>query len=152
MNKVFEGFAVGILVGLLVPKMRNITALCNRVMSFGEPTKMVFVVRTDLNMGKGKIASQCAHAAIQCYKSALIKESETVKMWCASGQPKIVLKASAEDELLSIAGKAANRRLNYCLIRDAGKTQLDPCTVTVLGIGPSKKQDVDCITSHLKLL
>lgn len=30
------------------------------------PLKMVLVVRTDLKMGKGKIASQCSHAAILC--------------------------------------------------------------------------------------
>lgn len=29
-------------------------------------TKMVLIVRNDLKMGKGKIASQCAHAAILC--------------------------------------------------------------------------------------
>lgn len=29
-------------------------------------TKMVLIVRTDLKMGKGKIASQCSHAAILC--------------------------------------------------------------------------------------
>merc|ERR1719145_248743 len=32
--------------------------------------RMYFVVRTDLKMGGGKIASQTAHAAIMCYKKA----------------------------------------------------------------------------------
>ncbi|XP_078681217.1 peptidyl-tRNA hydrolase 2, mitochondrial-like isoform X2 [Branchiostoma floridae x Branchiostoma belcheri] len=30
--------------------------------------KMVFVVRQDLKMGKGKVAAQCSHAAVSLYK------------------------------------------------------------------------------------
>lgn len=36
------------------------------ILSYEYPSKMVLVVRTDLKMGKGKIASQCCHAAILC--------------------------------------------------------------------------------------
>ena len=35
--------------------------------------KMVFAVRSDLGMTKGKVAAQCAHAAVNCYKKALVK-------------------------------------------------------------------------------
>ena len=36
-----------------------------------EPMKMVLVVRTDLDMGKGKIAAQCGHATLAAYKIAV---------------------------------------------------------------------------------
>lgn len=36
-----------------------------------EEHKLVLVVRTDLGMGKGKIAAQCGHASLACYKRAL---------------------------------------------------------------------------------
>lgn len=36
-----------------------------------EEHKMVLVVRTDLGMGKGKVAAQCGHASLACYKRAL---------------------------------------------------------------------------------
>ena len=35
-----------------------------------EPNKMVLVVRTDLDMGKGKMAAQCGHATLAAYKIA----------------------------------------------------------------------------------
>ena len=37
---------------------------------FSTDNKMVLVVRTDLSMGKGKAAAQCAHAAVDLYKKA----------------------------------------------------------------------------------
>ena len=38
--------------------------------SSNEEHKLVLVVRTDLGMGKGKIAAQCGHATLACYKRA----------------------------------------------------------------------------------
>lgn len=116
--------------------------------------KLVLIVRTDLNMGQGKIASQCAHAALECYLKASkgIFRSLGAKMWLMTGQPKIVLKVQSEEELMSLANTAKKAGLNTVAIRDAGKTQLKPGTVTVLGIGPAAADKVDSVTSHLKLL
>ena len=55
--------------------------------------KMVLVVRTDLQMGKGKIAAQCAHAAVDLYKKASVKTPDLVKQWETFGQAKVTLKA-----------------------------------------------------------
>ena len=35
---------------------------------------MVLVVRTDLEMGKGKVAAQCSHATLAAYKMALVHD------------------------------------------------------------------------------
>ena len=151
LNYAVGGLAFGVLVGFVGPKVgaafRN-----GALVLLNQPTKMVIVVRNDLGMGKGKIASQCAHAAIQCYKTGLKTDKRTVNIWLASGQPKVVVKVNTEAELLSIAAASSEKGLVNCLIRDAGRTQLEPCTTTVLGIGPAKKQDIDFVTSHLKLL
>lgn len=42
---------------------------------------MIMVVRTDLNMGKGKIAAQCAHAAVDLYDLLLHKQDPQIKKW-----------------------------------------------------------------------
>lgn len=150
-NYAFGGFALGIAVGFITPKLKS--AIYNRVLvHLNQPTKMVVVVRNNLGMGKGKIASQCAHAAVQCYKTGLQTDHKTMKIWLASGQPKVVVKVDTEEELLSIAAISTKRGLINSLIKDAGKTQLEPCTTTVLGIGPGKKKEIDLVTGHLKLL
>ncbi|CAF1543725.1 unnamed protein product, partial [Rotaria sordida] len=38
-----------------------------------------------------------------------------------------------------------------CLIRDAGRTQIEPGSKTVLGIGPAPSKLINEITRHLKL-
>lgn len=116
--------------------------------------KMVLIVRMDINMGTGKIASQCAHAALECYVKSpkgLLKGLKT-RAWLMMGQPKIVLRVENENQLLSLADQAKKAGLTTCAIRDAGRTQLKPGTITVLGIGPGSADRIDSITSHLRLL
>jgi PTH2 family peptidyl-tRNA hydrolase len=114
--------------------------------------KLVFVVRTDVGIGKGKLASQCSHAAVRCYQNALSTAPKTLRLWELKGQPKIVLKADGEQYLLQLCDKAKALGLVTAIIRDAGKTQIESGTVTVLGIGPGESSIVDQITKHLKLL
>lgn len=119
-----------------------------------ESCKMVIVVRTDILMGKGKVAAQCAHAALECYRKAVTnpKKQYIFKDWLYSGQPKVVLRVSSENELLDLERNAKKAGLTTAIIRDAGKTQLKSGTISVLGIGPGLIHEINNITSHLKLL
>ena len=129
-------------------------AFINRVPMKPGECKMVIVVRIDIPMGRGKIGAQCAHAALECYrKSTSIGSNQRVcNSWLLFGQPKVVLKISSEKELLSLAQKSRDSGLVTAIIRDAGRTQLEPGTISVLGIGPAPANVVDQITSSLKLL
>ncbi|KAG5326758.1 PTH2 hydrolase, partial [Acromyrmex heyeri] len=120
----------------------------------GESCKMVIVVRSDLPMGKGKIAAQCAHAALECCRQTLNNEKKRLmfESWLQCGQPKIVVKIPNEEELLILAGKAERVGLITAIIKDAGITQLKPGTITVVGIGPGSNETIDSLTSRLKLL
>lgn len=53
--------------------------------------KLTLVIRTDLKMGKGKVAAQCSHAAVAAYKAAR-KQPKILRAWEKSGQAKITLK------------------------------------------------------------
>lgn len=120
----------------------------------GENCKMVIVVRSDLPMGKGKIGAQCAHAALECCRQTFNsqKKQQMFQSWLRVGQPKIVLRIQNEEDLLTLADKAQHAGLITAIIKDAGRTQLTPGTVTVVGIGPGSNEIIDSLTSKLRLL
>ncbi|CAG9763058.1 unnamed protein product [Ceutorhynchus assimilis] len=113
---------------------------------------MVFLVRTDLQMGKGKVASQVAHASILLYKAALNSKNPFLDCWLKWGQPKIVLRSDSELELSETYKAAVKKQLNVCRVYDSGKTQISSGSLTVVGIGPNKSEDIDKITGKFKLL
>ena len=115
------------------------------------PCKMVLVVRTDIGMGKGKVAAQCSHAAVMCYKKALKEAPELVERWEGLGVTKVCLKVDSEEGLLSLASQARQAGLVAGVVRDAGRTQISAGTMTVLGIGPAPLDILNQITGHLKL-
>jgi peptidyl-tRNA hydrolase, PTH2 family len=65
---------------------------------------------------------------------------------------KAVLKVKSEKELIDLIKKARELRILTTAIRDAGKTQVDPNTLTCCGFGPDNVNKLDKLTGHLKLL
>lgn len=114
--------------------------------------KMILVVRNDLKMGKGKIGAQCGHAAVGAYQKAVQKSPDLLRRWEDSGCAKVAVKVENEAEMMGILRAARERNLNTCLIRDAGRTQIEPNSKTVLAIGPALCRQIDEVTGHLKLL
>ena len=113
--------------------------------------KLVVVVRKDLDIGKGKLCVQVAHAAVECVLEQLKKNKEIVEKWREEGGKKIVVYVENLEKLMEIYNKA-KEELNTVLIRDAGLTQLPPGTITCIGIGPDLDEKIDKITGTLKLL
>ncbi|KAA1468581.1 PTH2-domain-containing protein [Dentipellis sp. KUC8613] len=114
--------------------------------------KLVLVVRTDLKMTPGKIAAQCGHATLACYKALSKKNPKLLQHWERTGQAKIVLKGTSEEQLMEL--EAIAKSLNLCArhIEDAGRTQVEPGSRTVLGIGPAPVDLINQVTGHLRLL
>ncbi|EIE89464.1 hypothetical protein RO3G_14175 [Rhizopus delemar RA 99-880] len=98
--------------------------------------KLTLVVRSDLGMTKGKIAAQCGHATLACYKAVKIVNPEILKAWEYSGQAKVALKCDSEDKLLELQAIALSLGLPAQTIQDAGRTQIAAGSRTVLGVGP----------------
>lgn len=148
----------------------------------GEECKLVLVVRTDLGMTKGifnhsshltyshhsnkpsnhslsqlthhagKIAAQASHATLACYKTSLSTSNPHLRPWEKAGQAKIAVQIKSSDELFTLHAKARSLGLVAEVIADAGRTQIEAGSYTVLGIGPAPKSVVDEITGGLKLL
>jgi peptidyl-tRNA hydrolase, PTH2 family len=112
--------------------------------------KLALVVRTDLGMGRGKIAAQVAHAAVAAVLAT--GRSRDFAGWLAGGQPKVVLKAGSAEQLLDLARRARAAGLPVELIQDAGRTQVAPGTVTCCAIGPADCARMDPVTAELGLL
>ena len=113
--------------------------------------KQVIVVRSDLKMGKGKIAAQVAHASLSAVEASH-RRSAWYDSWREEGQAKVVLKVQSEAELRELFQRARRAGLPAALVEDRGLTQVEPGTVTCLGIGPAPDGDIDSITGKLKLL
>jgi PTH2 family peptidyl-tRNA hydrolase len=114
--------------------------------------KQVIVVRNDLKMGKGKIATQVAHAAVTAFYETLLKNRKIAEEWLNQGQKKIVVKVNSLDELLELYEKAKSNYLNVVLVEDRGLTQLPEGTITCIAIGPHNSAEIDKLTGKLKLL
>jgi PTH2 family peptidyl-tRNA hydrolase len=112
--------------------------------------KQVILVRKDVAMGKGKVAAQVAHASLGAYRKAKKLEPKKVADWEREGGKKVVLRASL-DELMEFRQWADGAGVASYLVKDAGHTQVEPGTVTALGLGPDTEEKLKP-TEKLKLL
>ena len=111
--------------------------------------KQVIAVRKDLKLDKGKLAVQVAHASLGSYKKA---DPDCREAWESEGSKKVVVEADCLKELLDLQKKAKTLGIHCSLIRDAGRAQLKPGTITCLGLGPDSEESVDRVTGRLKIL
>lgn len=116
---------------------------------------------TDPRPPIGKMAAQSSHATLACYKvlaRAAAKngpssaEARLLDRWERLGQAKIAVQIKGEDELKKLRAAARAQGVTAEVIADAGRTQIEAGSLTVLGVGPAPKSLVDKITGHLKLL
>ncbi|KAL6985446.1 peptidyl-tRNA hydrolase [Sarracenia purpurea var. burkii] len=152
------GFIIGLFLDLSKP-VRSITKknhLQQRLASLNtnEELKMVLVVRQDLKMGAGKIASQCAHAATGIYSELMYSQHQRslLRQWELCGQPKIVVTCKNQQEMNKLKESAERIGLPTFVVADAGRTQVLAGSKTVLAVGPGSKASVDSVTGKLHLL
>ena len=113
--------------------------------------KQVIAVRTDLGMGRGKIAAQVGHACVLGAEQARRSRPAWLDEWW-SGQAKVVVRVSGPKDLQRIVEAAAELGLPWSRVTDAGLTQIAPGTVTCVSVGPAPEEQVDRITGELRLL
>lgn len=126
--------------------------------------KQVILVRKDLNMRKGKIAAQVAHASMKVffdradidhdvdYDGNVIAVMNTIltpvmKAWVQGIFTKIVLSVDNETDLVVAYEEALKAGLPAALIVDSGATEFHGIpTKTTVAIGPALSVDIDMIT------
>ncbi|WCJ29516.1 Peptidyl-tRNA hydrolase II (PTH2) family protein [Euphorbia peplus] len=153
------GFIFGMLLDMAYPSAKKKNFLSTKstqpslVLNNGDQElKLVLVVRQDLKMGQGKIASQCAHAATGMYSELMQSDRSLLSRWEERGQPKIVVTCKNQQEMNKLQEAADNIGLPTFVVADAGRTQVSAGSKTVLAIGPGSKAAVDSVTGKLRLL
>lgn len=134
--------------------------------------KQVIILRKDLNMRKGKMVAQGAHASMK----AVIDHGKIIRThpqeedyalsinittefypalyeWLTGRFTKICVSVDSEQELINIYEQAKTAGLLCAIITDAGLTEFNSVpTKTAVAIGPAYPEQIDPITGHLKLL
>ena len=134
-----------------------------------DPIVMYLIVREMLEMSIGKTAAQCAHASQMItlkylplyikYFEKDIEESGWLDKssyesylyfaeWLAGSFRKVVLKAD-EKEWVKVKNELPN---NSIIVVDAGLTELNPNTETVIGLWPMKRSERPKIIKKLQVL
>ena len=117
--------------------------------------KQVIVIRKDLQMRKGKMIAQGAHAsmaAILGYDNQVM-DNEYIKEWLEGSFTKICVYVISKKELLDIYDMANHWELPCALIKDNGTTEFGGVkTYTAVAVGPGPIDIIDDITGDLKLL
>ncbi len=111
--------------------------------------KQAIVLREDLGLSQGKKISQACHA---CLGAARNSDKNLEDKWIGKGGKKAVLVAEGRKKLLKLHKEARSQGLPAYLVKDAGRTELEPGTVTCLGVGPGEEKRVDKVTGELELL
>jgi peptidyl-tRNA hydrolase, PTH2 family len=129
----------------------------------GDPIVQYFIVRTDLNMSVGKIGAQIAHGAemfilrytelkqvLNCLDDKYIRQNERivgiVDDWLVSSFRKVVLGGKKKDFEKIIS------ELPVFLVRDAGLTEIEPNSETVIVTWPMLKSTQPKYLARLQTL
>jgi PTH2 family peptidyl-tRNA hydrolase len=128
--------------------------------------KQVIVLRKDLNMRKGKMVAQGAHASMKVFFDRMVsgangpagsfitmKVEESMIPWIHGKFTKICVSVNSEQELLDVYQKAKSSGIACSLVQDAGLTEFGGVpTYTAVAVGPDVSNKIDEITGKLPLL
>ena len=129
--------------------------------------KQVIVMRTDLNMRKGKMAAQASHASMavildmmDCEYTELyerrhltIPVGSALDAWLNGPFKKICVGIDSEQALNDLYDKVKAAGLPAAKIVDSGLTEFGgEKTLTCIAIGPDYPEKIDSFTKELKLL
>jgi peptidyl-tRNA hydrolase, PTH2 family len=118
---------------------------------------MVFLVRNDIKMGKGRIAVHVGHATQYIIEECIQRKHVTYTTWKRfHNSQKMVLKVNSGKELDELHSKLVDlaHKLQFPvkIVKDDQATQRSDNITIVVGFGPIRRNEVDCVIGGLKLL
>ena len=70
----------------------------------------------------------------------------------SKGDLEVVVKCESEAEMMKLRQQAMQREVPTHVVADAGRTQIAAGSRTVLALGPARREAIDAVASHLKLM
>lgn len=117
-----------------------------------EEFKVWLAVRTDLGMSPGKMAVQAAHAAVGLMLDVERKYAGLMTAYENSAMPKIAVRAKTQADLNAVEVEARAFGIPYYVVRDAGRSEIEPGTKTVVAFGPALRSQHPSGLKRLQLL
>ncbi len=133
--------------------------------------KQIIIIRKDLNMRKGKMCSQAAHASMKVifdmmenYSGVIFGDiingkrlrmvpDSPLEQWINGIFKKIVVGAESLNEMVEAYNEAKKQGIPCSIIEDAGLTEFGGnVTITAVAIGPDDPEKIDKITGKFTLL
>jgi peptidyl-tRNA hydrolase len=121
-----------------------------------DPIVQYYIVRSDVPMTPGKLASQVAHGAMMFllrynqlknhHSGAYAERLNQTFQWLNGSFRKVLLKGDTKDF------ERLKKELDVFLVRDAGLTEVDPNTETVLVTWPMLKSQRPKFLTRLRVL
>lgn len=124
--------------------------------------KQVFIINSDLDMSKGKIAVQVAHGEVYYIEEILesLFETDTIAKYDNYTKwryeenelmKKVVLKTT-EKEMTELMLKLKENKIWSHIVIDMGLTQIPKGSLTCLVVEPLTEEQCSQLFGHLKLL
>lgn len=125
--------------------------------------KQVIVMRKDLNMRKGKMIAQGAHASMKVlldlmlnfgiFRILFLLFKRPIRAWINGLFTKVVVSVDNEEDLKWIYIQVVAKEIPCSIILDSGLTEFNGVpTITCCAIGPDYEDKIDEITGKLPLL
>jgi len=125
--------------------------------------KQVIVMRKDLNMRKGKMIAQGAHASLKVLLDAGTLDGDgdrftlaltpSLARWLGGRFTKVCVSVDSEAALDAVVERARAAGVPCALVVDAGQTEFHGVpTKTCCAVGPAWTDEVDAVTGGLPLL
>ena len=123
----------------------------------GDKIAMFFLVRSDIKMSKGQIASRVADVTQYVIEECIQRKYITYTTWKKfHASQKIVLKVNSMREFYELHSKLIDlsRVLSFPIkiVKEDQKIRVAENVPTVLAFGPIKRNQVEHIVADLKLL
>lgn len=112
-----------------------------------EPVMYIFLNK-GIKMSKGKIAVQAAHASC---KAMVISKPEILKEWDNGPFVKIMLEALNDKHIYTIEKYLNDNNIHCITICDEGRTEIEPGSITALGVEIIDREKYKPIMSGFKL-